>query len=572
MRRYPSSVKLTGLLMMALVLSSCAVFTQLQDLAMVRFQSNYGYQIPDQLVRRGSFIEEPFQSDPGFDFVGWFLTPYVEEAYRWNFTENAVENSITLYGLWNPVEFYITFVTNTNSEIETLAFTLDQGLSLPVPERFGYAFLGWYEDPDFRVVFNPANVQAGDYILYARWSQYPSVEFLFQTETLISEFSIFANQFANETGKEIYANVVNCGYICQNLDILEEKLNSDNAPVLFQLPFDGTNTLALMNRFSPYMLDLTNQSWVTLTDVALWHQQRVYGFPLSMRANGLVYNKNIIQSYNFLFGGSNPIFPENWVNFETLTQSLIELHSKREQLGLDAVVGLPYNHSIYDLFNVYLSSGKSAKDYSVLNDLLLGRHPAFRVEEYVNWLNLLKDFSQTTNLFGNQTNQVLNAFLAGQTALMPYTPNLDVALKNIFTNQNLGIIPIGQFSSENRNLIFHGNNSWIFINRFAEEDKINYLKDLMQRYTIDPSMRNYFLDTLGTLHPFRTSMIYSNNQMNQSAVPYYIDRKTSPYLADQLLYDYKMNDLSTLHNQWFVGIISRSQFVTQLKQWIESYP
>jgi raffinose/stachyose/melibiose transport system substrate-binding protein len=558
--------------MTTLVLSSCSVYTQLQNIAVVRFQSNYGYPIPDQLVKRGTLIQEPFQSDPGFDFLGWFITSYVEEEYLWNFEEYPVENSMTLYGLWNPREFYINFITNSNTEIEPLVFTMEQGFGLPFPERIGYAFLGWYEDSDFRVEFNESNVQAKNYELYARWSEYPSVEFLFQTDTLTQEFSVFANQFANELGQEIYANTVSCSSACQNLDNLEDRLNRDDAPVLFQLPFNGTNTLALMNRFSPYMLDLTNQSWVTTTDVALWHQQRVYGFPLSMKANGLVYNKNIIQNYNLLFGSSNPVIPENWVNFETLTQGLIALHSKREQLGLEAVVGLPHDLSTYELFNVYLSSGKSVKDYSVLNDLLLGRYPAFRVDEYVNWLNLLKEFSQSSNIFGNQTSQVLNAFLSGQTAFMPYTPNIDVSLRSIFTNQNLGMIPIGQFSSENRSLIFHGNTSWIFINRFADENVVNYLKELMQRYTVDQTIRSQYAQTLGTMHPFRTGLNFGNNTLYQSAVTYYVDGKTSPYITDQLLKVDKMNSLSALHNQWFVGIINRSQFVTQLKQWIESYP
>lgn len=563
----------TFILMGSLLLPSCSAYNQLQDKVIVRFESTYGFKIADQLLDRGSLVEEPYQEAAGYNFHGWYLTnnPQANEI-PWNFNQDRAENSIILYAYWTEKTYTITFQSNGGSTFNPISFVMGSLLDMPVPLRFGFTFGGWYEDPQFTTQFYPSNIQAKNYLLYAKWLPYPTVDALFVTTNIQSSFITFANQIANQTATPIRFKSAICSSDCSNLDALEASLNSDNAPVFFQLPFNGRNTLALLQRFTPYMVDLSNQSWVDLTNVALWHQQKVYGFPLVMKADGLVYNTEIINRYNRL-SNVTPIDPNNWFNYENLAKAMVSLHARKDELGIKSVVSFSPDMPIDPLFNAYLSMGKSSQDQSVLTDLNLGRYPTFRIDEYANWLKLLTDFSDQSGLFRTTLAGQVSAFMAEETAIMPYVPTFDVELKNFFAIQHFAMAPLGQFSTNAWSLAFNSQTSWIFINRKADSTQIDFLKSLLFEYATNTSMRIQVSNNLGTLHPFKNDLIFSNNnQFNQTIVPFYNRGATNPYLFDRLANTTKVNALVTLHNQWFLGMINRHEFVRQLKAWVENYP
>jgi hypothetical protein len=92
-------------------------------------------------------------------------------------------------------------------------------------------------------------------------------------------------------------------------------------------------------------------------------------------------------------------------------------------------------------------------------------------------------------------------------------------------------------------------------------------------YASDASMRFQVASTLGTIHPFRNNLLQNNNNLfNQTVVEFYQRNHTNPYLFDRLTNQAKVASLRTLHDQWLIGMMSRNEFVRQLKSWVEDYP
>jgi len=560
-------------LLAPLVLSSCSVFVQLENKVVVQFESSVGNQIPDLLIDRGSLIQEPYQFAAGYDFHGWYRQANAQSSDEpWNFNEDRVEVSLTLFARWTLQSFTIQFQSNGAENYEPIEFQLNSQIALPSPVREGFTFGGWYQDAQTTIVFNPNSLQPQDYQLYAKWLPYPTLNLLFVGNQITDQFISLANRRANQTATPIQFLSSPCEGDCLNLDTLEASLNQPDGPVLFQLPFNGTNTRSLMERFSPYMVDLTNQSWVNLTDVALSHQQKVYGFPLTMSANGLVYNTGIINRYNQLTGVT-PLDPTKWFNYENLANAMVALHARRSDIGIKSVVSFSPDMPIDSLFNAYLTMGKSAQDESILFDLELGRSPTFRLDEYTNWLKLLLDFSDQSGLSSSSLSGQLNAFMAQEAVMMPYVPGFNSELRQFNALQTFAIAPLGQFSIQSSTISVNGNASWVFINRFADTTTINFLRGLLFDYASDLGMRFHLASTLGTIHPFRNDLLQNNNsQFNQTIVQFYQRNATNPYLFDRLTKQAKVASLRTLHDQWLIGMINRNQFVRELKSWVENYP
>jgi uncharacterized repeat protein (TIGR02543 family) len=558
----------------AMVLSSCSALVQLQDKVIVRFSSNLGSQIPNQLLDRGSLIQEPYQEGlSGYDFQGWYRESNPEFYHEpWDFNENRVDFSITLYARWTLQTFIIQFETSGGDNFNPIEFNLGTEINLPTPNLYGFTFDGWYEDPQKNILFNPINVQAQDYILYAKWLPFPTKNLLFVGNQMTVDFVSLANRIADQTLTSIRFLSTPCEESCLNLDTLEASLSEPNGPVLFQLPFNGSNTQTLMERFSPYMIDLTNQSWTDQTDVALSYQQKVYGFPLTMRADGLIYNTEIIDRYNRL-AGVVPINPDNWFNYENLAKAIVALHARKADIGIQSVVSFSPQMPIDSIFNAYLTMGKSAQDQSVLLDLELGRTPTYRIDEYTNWVKLLVDFSDRSNAFTTSLTGQLNAFMGQEAAMMPYVPGFDLELRKFLAPQSFAMAPLGQFSINSSTISVNGNTSWVFINRYAEKTTIDFLKDLLFEYANDDLIRFQVATTLGTIHPFRNDVLQTfNNEFNQTIVNFYEQNSTNPYLFDRLNNQAKVASLRTLHDQWLIGMINRNEFVRELKLWIQNYP
>ena len=79
-------------------------FTEMTNIndCVVRFESNGGTDISDQIVEYGKLAVEPQQpTKPGYVFKGWYLDQEMKKAYDFS---NAVTDNIQLYAKWEMIQ------------------------------------------------------------------------------------------------------------------------------------------------------------------------------------------------------------------------------------------------------------------------------------------------------------------------------------------------------------------------------------------------------------------------------------------------------------------------------------
>ena len=121
----------------------------------------------------------PTPTKPGQTFQGWFLQP--EGGAPVNpVTVVLEETDHTLYAHWTvKTEFILTFDPNGGrispySAVKTV-YSGDVYGSLPEPLRSGYAFLGWFAQPEGGEAVQPTDMVTliDDQTLYAHWEYDP---------------------------------------------------------------------------------------------------------------------------------------------------------------------------------------------------------------------------------------------------------------------------------------------------------------------------------------------------------------------------------------------------------------
>lgn len=115
----------------------------------------------------------------GYKFLGWC---YKEEGSDTPISTipAGIEKDIDLYAKWEPIQYALSYEYLYNGSVPSDAptsYTIEQTVTLPIPTRSGYTFVGWHaadqtEDGWQTVVpfaFNENKDQTGDRTFYAEW-------------------------------------------------------------------------------------------------------------------------------------------------------------------------------------------------------------------------------------------------------------------------------------------------------------------------------------------------------------------------------------------------------------------
>ncbi len=151
------------------------------------FDTKGGTEVDPVVFRGGGKIEPPVTTKQYFTFDNW----YADEALTTPFDFRRMPNSdVTVYAGWLPAESgKIVFDSNGGSAeselVGTVGDTVRQDM-LPVPEKEGYSFEGWYTEDGQPYVSGP--FASGVLTLYARWGKsngYNYVKFVLDDATEI---------------------------------------------------------------------------------------------------------------------------------------------------------------------------------------------------------------------------------------------------------------------------------------------------------------------------------------------------------------------------------------------------
>ena len=139
-------------------------------IGVVNFVTNGGSVVSP--IRTGILEISPVTVRSGYILEGWYTTATLDDDTKVSFPLQ-VSGDMCLYAKWNIVEYSIRYVTGGGRlPSETpYEYTIETQTVLPVPDREGYTFVGWYENEDFS---GPQTAvitvgQIGEKTFYARW-------------------------------------------------------------------------------------------------------------------------------------------------------------------------------------------------------------------------------------------------------------------------------------------------------------------------------------------------------------------------------------------------------------------
>lgn len=133
----------------------------------ITFDTNNIVDVPAEAFEFGAFVTLPTPKAPFYTFEYWV-----------DADENEVDSmmmpagNITLWGVFTPYKFMISFETNNITDLEPLEVDFGGEINISyVVEDEEYSFGGWYMDSDFKELFNFSIMPNYSFTLYAKWEE-----------------------------------------------------------------------------------------------------------------------------------------------------------------------------------------------------------------------------------------------------------------------------------------------------------------------------------------------------------------------------------------------------------------
>ncbi len=124
-------------------------------------------------ISYGGFVDLPVPVKEHYVFAGWFVDEdctlqQLVDGTQWL----SYDGEVNLYAKWVPVNYTVTLDLQDEAQTkQMLDYAYGQAVQLPVAERKGYIFGGWFYDKQLNqsVGDELSNAASGDFTLYAKW-------------------------------------------------------------------------------------------------------------------------------------------------------------------------------------------------------------------------------------------------------------------------------------------------------------------------------------------------------------------------------------------------------------------
>ncbi len=330
-----------------------------------------------------------------------------------------------------------------------------------------------------------------------------------------------AAKYEEETGVSVQIESMGGGIDIQGT--LKGYYQADNMPDIFVN--GGATDFA---NWEGLLADMSDQDWVSDTDAAYTDEDgKVIGFPYTTEAIGLAYNADILDKAG--------IDPASITGPESMKEAFETLDSKKDELGLDAVIGYCaeatnlYWSSGNHLFGIYEDEGLDRDDTTyidMLNDG--GKIDEERFAPYAEMIGLFNQYSDPALLVsGTYDQQILN-FASGKYAFVTQGSwigstmvNDDAEAYEAAGNFEVGMIPYA--FEEGQDTILTNSPSWwsVFDNENTEEAKA------FLQWCAEDAGQDILVNKAGFISPFKSCQYVAADPFAQTITDYTQAGKTS---------------------------------------------
>ncbi len=323
--------------------------------------------------------------------------------------------------------------------------------------------------------------------------------------------------------------------------------------------------------WSGMLVDMSDEKWASDTDNAYTVEgEGVVGYPYTVEGIGLAYNKDILEKAG--------IDPTTLTNTEKLEAAFKEMDSKKDELGITAVVGYcaePTNlywSTGQHLFANYIDAGLDRDDTTyidMLNDG--GKLDEERLTDFAEYVGVLNEYSDPSLLVsGTYDQQILN-FASGKYAFVTQGSWIgatmmtdDKAEYDAAGNFEVGMIPYA--FQEGIDTILTNSPSWWSI---YSEGNVDAAKAFLQWMSEDEAQK-VLVEEAGFISPFKSCTYVADDPFAQAMVDYIADEKTSSWHWLDFKEGYAMNYTGQVFADYAAGSLDTEGFVKTIQQVTEA--
>jgi len=261
-----------------------------------------------------------------------------------------------------------------------------------------------------------------------------------------------------------------------------------------------------------YIADLSGESWVQDTDLAMKVGGKVVGFPVAIEGYGLAYNADILKK-----AGIDPAKLTTRAAYEA---ALKTLDSKKAELGIDAPVAMAASVAggmwwVAAQHNLacYWGGGLEFTDTTVINKALKGEMDIPRFTQYAKYLQLLYKYADQKILLNGSYDDQVGAFAQGKTAFLHQGNWVDPNLKQLGVTFEIGYAPHAFLDTEQKGLYLFAP-SWYCVN--AKSANLDAAKAFLKAMATTPEGHDYMVNKAGMIPAFKSVTLKPSGQLSQA--------------------------------------------------------
>lgn len=364
----------------------------------------------------------------------------------------------------------------------------------------------------------------------------------------------YAKAYEEKTGVKVEVESIGGG-----ADInatLKGYLAAGNMPDIFVLGGEGD-----YNTWKDYLEDLSNESWVSDTDVAYKGDNgEVVGFPYAIEGYGLTYNKDLLDKAG--------IDPATLTNFDAYKKAFEKLDSMKEELGIDAVLsisaesgGMWWSTGNHD-FGTYLGSGIPAGDTKYIDMLKKGEVDDARLTQYAKFVDLMFKYSDKQVLLSGTYDDQLALWATGKTVFVHQGNWIDPSLPTYNVQFSMGISPLA-FLPEDTDGILADAPSWWSI--YNEGKNIDMAKEFLTNLAETEEGEDCLVNQCGMISPYKSAKVSPKLPLASNVAHWVSEGKTYSWQWAKMPEGFSQNNLGPCFSSLASGAVDVDGFVTLLK-------
>ena len=373
-----------------------------------------------------------------------------------------------------------------------------------------------------------------------------------------------AAAYEKETGVKVNIESMGGGIDIQGT--LKGYFQADNMPDIF---VNGGDTD--FKNWEGHLVDMSKEKWVSDTDAAYKDKDgKVLGFPYTTEAIGLAYNADVLEKAG--------IDPKSITGPESMKKAFETLDSKKDELGLTAVVGYVaeatnlYWSTGNHLFGVYEDGGLKRDDTKYFDLLEQGKIDKDRFSKYADMVELFNKYADPALLVSGTYDQQIQNFSAGKYAFVTQGSWIGATMTNDDKEQyeaagkfKVGMIPYA--FEEGIDTIQTNSPSWWAV--FDNDNKEEALKFL--QWVCEDEGQKLLVQKAGFVSPFKSISYVAEDPFAQTITDYTKAGKTSAWHWLGNKEGLAQNALGVVYQDFASGNLDKAKFVDTVEKVVAQY-